>query len=60
MIKGRKNSLGTNKKKVKLANSSREHQNKSFISTFIGVSDMYMFFSHRNSGFIAQFNQLVT
>jgi hypothetical protein len=60
MIKGRKNSLGTNNKKMKLANSSREYQNKRSINIFIGVSDRYMLFPHRNSGFIAEFNQLVT
>jgi len=60
VIEGGKNSLGTKNEKAKLANSSREHQNKRSISTFIGVSDIYMFFLHRNSGFIAEFNQLVT
>jgi hypothetical protein len=56
----RSNSLGTKNKKVKLANSSREHKNKRSINTFIGVSDLYMSFHHRDLGFITEFNQIVT
>jgi hypothetical protein len=60
LIKGRKYSLGTKNKKVKLANNSREHQYKRSINTFIGVSDIHMSFPHRNSGIIAECNQLIT